>query len=218
MRRVMFGSRTERMSRLPTGDALDLGVGQLRLRTLRRVAMTASDRATPNMVPRPPKMLTPPRRTAAITSNSKPTALSARDDETLAVNMMPGQGGDNARDDEEPELHSGHSDRREPGRFGVRPDRVDLAADPGPVEHDGKDRQQGEEDERRPGETRARDRAEAEVGEVRGIVGDGAVAQDHVGQAAVEGERAKGDDERRQPEPCDEEAVEQTQRPRRRAK
>ena len=34
---------------------------------------------TPHMVPAPPKMLTPPNSTAAITSNSYPTAPSGRE-------------------------------------------------------------------------------------------------------------------------------------------
>ena len=34
---------------------------------------------TPHMVPLPPKMLTPPNSTAAITSSSNPTAPSGRE-------------------------------------------------------------------------------------------------------------------------------------------
>ncbi len=40
--------------------------------------MISSDSSTPIIEPRPPKMLTPPNSTAAITDSSKPSPLSPR--------------------------------------------------------------------------------------------------------------------------------------------
>ena len=45
---------------------------------LRNTPMISNDSSTPIMDPRPPKMLTPPNSTAAITDNSKPSPLSPR--------------------------------------------------------------------------------------------------------------------------------------------
>jgi hypothetical protein len=45
---------------------------------LRSPPITNRARTTPGSDPLPPKMLTPPSRTAVITSSSKPSALSAR--------------------------------------------------------------------------------------------------------------------------------------------
>ena len=97
-------------------------------------------------------------------------------------------------------------------------DRVDGAAEIRHVqEHAEDDGEDGEEHELE-GE-HPPDIALAEIGEAGGIAGEGLVAEDDVGDAAEQAHRADGDDDRRQAEAGDEQAVERAaERARRRGR
>ena len=79
---------------------------------------------TPCSLPRPPKIETPPRRTAAMTCSSRPVALSPGHCRT-AGRVDAGERRDGAGQHEQQQLGAGHVDAGEARRLAVQPDVVD---------------------------------------------------------------------------------------------
>jgi hypothetical protein len=97
----------------------------------------------------------------------------------------------------------------EAGRAGALADREDLPAGPRLVQDDAQDDGQGDEDHERPRDQRPRHVAEAQRGELRGEVAHALGPEDDQREATEQGERAQGDDERRQAAARHQQAVHQ---------
>ena len=79
-------------------------------RTLPRTASVTAARTTPGIVPRPPKMFTPPSSTIVTTVSVRPWPTSARALAKRARQDDAGEGGDGPRQDEQQQLDPGDPD------------------------------------------------------------------------------------------------------------
>ena len=183
------------------GQGVGRDVGQLQ-----GVAQRAEQRrppaSTPSRPPRPPKMDTPPSSTAATTDSSRPVPLSARALANRSVQKTPASAGDRAGRRRTARTWSGPT--RMPANAAASallPIAYSAAADRRGVQHDAEHAAPGR---RRRGSNhgigRAGDRRDRAAGPADREVGHRPVAEHHVGQAAVERQRADGDRQRRQPE------------------
>ena len=126
-----------------------------------------------------------------------------------------GNGGDGSRGDEQPELQAGDVERRVAGDVGVVADDVHAPSERRAGEHDAADDDADEEQQH--GE---RERPEqgvlSEPLEPRREPAEGAVLDEHAGEAAQADQPGQRHDERRQPEPGDAPPLHQARRARRR--
>ena len=168
----------------------------------------SSARTTPAIVPRPPKIETPPSSTAVTTVSSKPMPTFAAAVELRREMTTPASAATAPESDEQRQLDPLDAQAGEERRLLVGADGVDRAPERREVqEHREQDGEDGEQDDhvrhRGPGEV-----PERAVGPGGREVGHRVVADDDERQAAEQRERADRHRQRRQAEAGDEQAVE----------
>ena len=163
-----------------------------------RQPRTATARTTPTIVPRPPKIETPPSRTAVTTKSSMPDARVVAGRREPERPEHAGEPADHPGEDEEPELDPLDADAGVEGCLLVRADREDRAPQRRCVEDDPEDDGEREEDRDRVRDVRVRDRDDADAREALREPADRVGRQDPLRDAAVERQRPDRDGERRQ--------------------
>ena len=166
-------------------------------------------RTTPAIVPRPPKIETPPSSTAVTAVSSKPWPTLAARRRVAQRDDDAGQRGDHARQDEQDQLDPLDAQAGEARRLLVGADREDRAAERRRVQQHARRRRRA----RRTARSCSGTSVPAKLPNARSVhvgreVGHRLVADDHEGEAAEQRERADRDGQRRQAEARDEQAVE----------
>ncbi len=196
-RATRFGISTDDSNKPPvTMVSVSLDTSES-VNALRNTPMISNDNSTPIIDPRPPKMLTPPNSTAAITDSSKPSPLSpARAREAQRVDHAR-ERAHRAGQHEELELRARHVDAGKLRGNRIRADRVEAASERrGLQQHRENNGADDHEHERHGQESGDRIHAERCVG--RREIGDSLIAEQHVRQAAKQRQGADGDGKRGQ--------------------